>query len=412
MIEAAEVVSVSYKDDSIEGLYQLRCRLLSDRNAISKDYAPIVARPINSSFKQPPLKGEVVLLLKGPSNISSKNLVIPEWYYLQPLNIQSSIHHNALPSIGSVESKSTQGSKSTTANYQQTQAGNPDRNGESEQQDLGTFQDNDEIRPLQPYEGDVLVEGRFGQSIRFGSTIDDDSEKYSTETHWEKTKGRLGDPITIIRNGQKTEFLIKPDSNHFINENINFDDSSIYFTSTQEIPLAKASGDTIALDSLGLTKSTFDGKQLLLSSDRIVLNSREKDTLIFAGGGIGLSSPQGITFDSSGKGINMAGSVINLGSNAKEDGEPAVLGETLNERLDAMADTIAQLADACGALTVGTGTGPSTPPINLADFNKISKTDVTKLKQKHPDVKSKYVYLKKEKDYNSIPTADTPKKNR
>jgi hypothetical protein len=46
--------------------------------------------------------------------------------------------------------------------------------------------------------GDSLMEGRYGQSIRFGSTAKSLSHY---RNNWSES-GHNGDPISIIRNGQ------------------------------------------------------------------------------------------------------------------------------------------------------------------------------------------------------------------
>lgn len=58
---------------------------------------------------------------------------------------------------------------------------------------------------------------------------------------------------------------------------------------------------------------------------------------------------------------NVSGKIVNVGLDASE---AAVLGDTLKGLLD-------ELFDAIATLTVGTGTGPSTIPINVAQFQAI-----------------------------------------
>jgi hypothetical protein len=243
-----------------------------------------------------------------------------------------------------------------------------------------------------------------------GSTITKNTNQYSTETFWQPGDGAHGDPITVIRNGQKVKYSVKPEKNKFINENINFDDSSIYLTSTQEIAIAKPSADTISIEQLNFTTNKFKGKQVIISSDRIVFTSREQETLIYSAGGIGLSSPAGIALDSSNQ-INIAANVINLGNDASNTGEPAVLGETTKQRLDALADLITALCDEVAKITVATGVGPSGPPTNAAAISKIGQSDVGKLKQEHDSIKSKLVFLNKDVDYTSTNQPDTPTEN-
>jgi hypothetical protein len=75
-----------------------------------------------------------------------------------------------------------------------------------------------------------MIEGRFGQSIRFGSTID--NTKVSTPNRW-SNEGILGDPITIIRNGQA--FNPQNENGVHITEDMDEDDSSIYLCSNQQL---------------------------------------------------------------------------------------------------------------------------------------------------------------------------------
>ena len=92
-------------------------------------------------------------------------------------------------------------------------------------------------KSLLPYEGDFLLEGRFGNSLRFGATARHKEETVIPEEHknpWSNgTKGSMGDPITIIRNGQSVA-LNEEGWMHAI-EDINLDPSSIYMTSNHKI---------------------------------------------------------------------------------------------------------------------------------------------------------------------------------
>ena len=76
----------------------------------------------------------------------------------------------------------------------------------------------------------MILEGRFGNSIRFGST--NISDKVGTPNEWSNV-GKLSDPITIIRNGQ-SDNLEKKGWIH-AKEDIMGDASSIYMTSNQQL---------------------------------------------------------------------------------------------------------------------------------------------------------------------------------
>ena len=92
------------------------------------------------------------------------------------------------------------------------------------------FNEKLDIQLLLPFEGDTIIEGRFGNSIRLGATAKEAREKTAYST-----KGETGDPITIIRNGQYIEEDRDRGWEHTI-ENINTDDSSIILTSNQVFP--------------------------------------------------------------------------------------------------------------------------------------------------------------------------------
>jgi hypothetical protein len=89
------------------------------------------------------------------------------------------------------------------------------------------FQEKLNIKPLLPFEGDTIIEGRFGNSIRFGGMSSGSREKnpYSTV-------GDIGDPIIIFRNGSEVEGNDRG-WEHTI-ENINTDHSSFYLCSNQK----------------------------------------------------------------------------------------------------------------------------------------------------------------------------------
>ena len=72
-----------------------------------------------------------------------------------------------------------------------------------------------------PFEGDMIFEGRFGNSIRFGSS------NPRGKNNWSENSSE-GEPITIISNGQTK-------GHSMALEDINGDASSIYLTSNQNI---------------------------------------------------------------------------------------------------------------------------------------------------------------------------------
>ena len=192
-------------------------------NLLPKDAS--TASPLFSHLKYYPLINEVVLIL----TTSDKNFYDGKQkstYYLPQVNMWGHPHHNALPTVKGLESEQT------TDDYKQTEAGLV-RQVEDGGTDINLgnyFEEKLNIKPLLPYEGDMILEGRFGNSIRFGST--NASNEISNPNNWSDS-GNTGDPITIIRNGQSTNL----DEKGWLPtiEDINGDASSIYLTSNQRI---------------------------------------------------------------------------------------------------------------------------------------------------------------------------------
>ena len=189
-----------------------------------------IAVPFFSFIKKYPLRNEIVLL----ANTFDKNTYTGNSrtnYYFPDINIWNHPHHNALPTMmGSTDEK-------TARDYQRTEAGiSRQVTDGSTDINLGRyFNERMDIKPLLPYEGDTILEGRFGNSIRLGSTViqeDPDLIPEDNKNQWSNV-GKTGDPIIIIRNGQEWE----AESKGWIHttENTNTDDSSIYLTSTQQL---------------------------------------------------------------------------------------------------------------------------------------------------------------------------------
>ena len=187
-----------------------------------------IARPIFSNIKHYPLKNEIVLILSSKDKSIYNSEGISTSYYFPPLNIWNHPHHNALPSVKGLKNSSTE------QDYQQTENGIIRQvTDEGTDINLGNyFSELLKIKPLLPYEGDYILEGRFGNSIRLGSTNIGESIPDEVNNIW-STTGNVGDPITIIRNGQSE----KLDNKGWIPtiEDLNDDATSIYLTSNQRL---------------------------------------------------------------------------------------------------------------------------------------------------------------------------------
>tara|TARA_R110000744_G_scaffold317624_2_gene424193 strand:- start:55 stop:1071 length:1017 start_codon:yes stop_codon:yes gene_type:complete len=180
------------------------------------------AKPLFSSITQYPLLNELVYLVGAPSaDYYFDNTIMV--YYLPPINIHSHPLHNAFPST----------IKKTNNNLTREEIeGGASKSNKNEYEIIygKYFKEKENIRPLKPYEGDTILEGRYGNSIRFGSTVD--NQMVTSPNRW-SNEGEIGNPITIIRNGQTEN---KPGKSYEpILEDIDEDNSSIYLCSNQQL---------------------------------------------------------------------------------------------------------------------------------------------------------------------------------
>ena len=114
-----------------------------------------------------------------------------------------------------------------------------------------TFKQNPNVRRLAANEGDITVEGRFGNSIRLGSNT------------------KNGTPNIRIRAGQDPQYN---DVNILAKENINKDASSIYL-STDE---------TVSIFNPRFPNKSVKGKSIVLNSDKLFFNGKNGDVNIRA----------------------------------------------------------------------------------------------------------------------------------
>jgi len=201
----------------------------------------LIARPLFTNVLQYPILEEIVLILQAPSEGLNKDPQAKTYYYLTTVGLWNSIHHNAFPDIPSFNKKIK--NKNKTSNKEIEEGSTKTNNPDTEVLKFGnSFKEKSGIRNLLPEEGDVIVEGRWGQSIRFSSTT---TQKLPNNS-W-SAQGELGSPITIIRNGQ-----VKENNTSApwvpLYEDINKDGSSIYMSSGQDVPLELASKNLKSFD--------------------------------------------------------------------------------------------------------------------------------------------------------------------
>ena len=306
------------------------------------------AKPLYSNIKFLPLVNEIVYIISMPDPTTKANVSSgKQFYYFQTVNVWNTVHHNALPNR--LANKPTNAQK-----YESTEAG-IEIQSDTPINDINlglTFQERVGIRNLQPYEGDVLIEGRWGNTIRFGSTVNN-----SIPLNPWSDSGVNGEPIIIIKNGQ-TETNDDPWIPQV--ENINTDKSSIYLTSNQQIPIEGASIDFSSYDSPPEDLNEFVGEQVLINSGRLVFNAKNDSILLGANTSINLNTQDTVNIDSKNK-FTVNTKEIYLGS--KNATEPVILGDKFLQDFQKLLTNVITLTSALG--TVGTPI-PFVPNIYVA----------------------------------------------
>lgn len=241
----------------------------------------IEAYPLDMTSKKIPVIGEQVMVVLGSNaDANSQKRSSVRNYYISTVGIQSNINHNALPKLNLKTAASV-------GNLDGAFAGVPAQTSTPTPHDFGNgFVELKNLSQLQPYLGDVIFEGRFGQSIRFGYTPRNTRRTNSlvsgatVEPSW--TSPRPEAPITIIRNGVG----FSRGYNKFVVEDINRDDSSLYLTSQQKLQIKTRPF------SVGVTPSgIYQNPQAVLVSDRVLINSKKDGVLISGETGVYVSTP-------------------------------------------------------------------------------------------------------------------------
>lgn len=245
---------------------KIRYELLYSSLGTSKsEYISEPAYPIFSFVKHIPLINEIVLIIVGPTEKLNDRSSRQQQFYFPPFDTWNHVNHGAFPNMKEYSEYLSQFSNLPSFSGTAVTGSLP----------LGyTFIEKPTIKNIKPFEGDSILQARFGQSIRFGST-----NKTTDETTW-SDNGNEGDPITIIQNSQGKRILRDPFSP--IVEDINLDGSAIYLTSTQQINLLDI--NNFPLNSFqtpinSITKAVYKVPKPVISNEINSANFQDSNTL-------------------------------------------------------------------------------------------------------------------------------------
>ena len=312
--------------------------------------------PLFPNLKNYPLTNETVLVIALANKEFKNNFNNLTFYYLSPLNLWNSNQVNPIP-----YPTETVTPKSQNKGVLEVEAvGNPNKPTSSSNTTLtpGLYFNEDNIpNPTFPYEGDYIIDGRFGNSLRFGNTVPNGI--VPVQNNW-STSGSIGDPITILTNKKHTE---QPTFNS-ITEDINLDGSSAYFTSTQKIPIEVSSQNdylSYSGSTAPTTPNTYIGEQIILNSGRLLFNSTQDHILLSSKKSINLNTVESVNIDAATQTVIQTPELYLGGI---ETAQPVVLG---NDLVDLLTKILNDLNFLTGALKNQLGVPVGTPigPTNL-----------------------------------------------
>lgn len=155
---------------------------------------------------------------------------------------------------------------------------------------------------IQPKEGDILIQGRFGNSIRLGSS------KFQPRTESDNVPSpnlllSVGSWSTPTAAGDTPELSTdKIDTEYsLVYEDINNNKTCLWMVANQQVDFSAATKDSTAhLRGADITRTNpwYTGAQIFANSDRIIINSKVNEIALFSNTEINLSALKTISVSS------------------------------------------------------------------------------------------------------------------
>jgi hypothetical protein len=312
-----------------------------------------------------PIKGETVVILK----------MFNQTFWLPYTNTPYSNYRRDEVTYVATRPVDTQGDSKSGQSLSNTSKTGGTTNNENKKSNIG-YEINEKIKFINPKQGDTILSGRVGNTIRF-------SEFHLTED------GKTSSPSIFIRNKQNPE-LDSKQIGILVDEDINKDGTSVYFTSNKvKVPFKETINKTKVAFKEYPNSEKLTGNQLFVNSDRVILSAKASEFIIFGKGNTGvitdgnysidaekevyIHNKQNITIHSEGANqifLNSENGKIFLGKNtgagdAGADVQKMVLGGELIKLMG-------ELIDAINRQIYATPVGPTfTGPSNRIEFDVI-----------------------------------------
>ena len=187
----------------------------------------------------------------------------------------------------------------------------------------------------------------------------------------------------IIRNGQGPN---EGNGYTYITEDINTDLGSIYFGSTQKLPLNSASTSYVSYKTNPpIIPSQYTENQIIITSGRLVFNSSVDHILLSSNKSINLNGVESVNIDAPTTVIQSTNTYIG----SKNATEPLLLGNQTINLLNQLISNLSGFMTVCSKLT-STPPGTLILPLNVA-ADQVN-TSLQALQANLETLKSKYNY--------------------
>ena len=325
-------------------------------------------KPLDMNIKDYPVVGEYVIVAE----------YFTQKFYTRRLNLSSTVNNGVQPgksfNLANNDKKTT--SVDSYKKNNSTGIAKGDEDFYKKLFDEYPFLPRIDLAPVEQKLGDITFNGRYGQSIKFGASGERE-EAYTSPNMIFKVGQRLDateEEFDFVKNG------LKP-----IKEDINLDGTSMMLTTLEEVSLIPATIDSDVhyqrfKDNV---PEKFDGKQIILNSDRLIFNTKKSQFMCFSKLsqyfcteekyivdsllGVNINSPAPIIISTENKTV-INSPEIYLGATDEENpsqDEPIVKGETLKGLLEELIDLVTKTQFINGA-------GPaSMNPGNIAQYTAI-----------------------------------------
>ena len=310
----------------------IQCRLMSS----IQNNELIIAKPLDSTVTILPIRNQTVFVQKFGSNYVYTQIA-------KGSSPNTSSPTNAISSLFPGKQKVKSGNTGKKySNVSNTGITRKDSNSINDLDGYGDYFTAEEgIHKLKLYEGDVLFQSRFGQSIRL-SGYNNSENVFS--------------PTLILRSGESPENRKLPEES-LVEENVNEDGNIIFLGSGEKI-LEYTLPIENKKESFSKYPSELKGNQILLNSDRIILSAKSQEMIFASKLDMGFITDNQFSIDAS-RGIditvddeidintkdfnfnlNIGNGIIKLGTDGTLEKAPK--GETLVKLLGELIDLISK----------------------------------------------------------------------